>query len=287
MASGLLHAALAADRCLINHHLELVLRGELGTSCSSVQQAMRYAVLGQAQRIRPIISVRLSRVFDTTLELTVPVAASVELLHCASLIVDDLPCMDDSAFRRNQPAVHIQFGEATAVLAAFGLVALAARTVVDRYYPPQYQERLLQFQIQLLRSLDCTGLIGGQELDLELARGNGSSVPYDISELKTVPLFNLAVSAGTLFAEMDSNEQALLNCFGREFGIAFQMRDDLADGQPADRRLLQERLSTLRAVIAPFGHAGRHLDELIDYLECQPVNACAAQPVGMARPHRS
>lgn len=262
----MLQAALAADRALIDRYLDALLRSELGSGSSAVQQAMRYAVLGPAQRVRPIIAVRLSRVFDTPLDWTLPVAASVELLHCASLIIDDLPCMDDSPFRRNQPSVHMQFGESTAVLAAFGLVALAARMAVDRKCVSEYQQRLQEFQLQLLRTLDCTSLIGGQALDLELSNRNDFSVSFDISELKTVPLFNLAVSAGSLFAELDSNEQALLNCFGHEFGIAFQMRDDLADGQQVDLQLFEEKLSTLRAAIAPFGTGARDLEELVDFL---------------------
>lgn len=94
-----------------------------------MSEAMRYGVLGPAQRVSPIIAVRLARVFGTPAELTLPIATSVELLHCASLMIDDLPCMNDSCLRRNQPATHVKFGEATAVLTSFGLVALAARTV--------------------------------------------------------------------------------------------------------------------------------------------------------------
>lgn len=251
----------------MDRHLDNLLRNELGGIESPVSEAMRYGVLGPGQRIRPIISVRLARVFDTPMELTLPMANSVELLHCASLMVDDLPCMDDSCMRRNQPAAHVKFGEATAVLASFGLVALAARTVIDHDFSIQHRERLLTFQVQLLRTLDCTSLIAGQALDLQLARDRMSFRDFDISELKTVPLFSLAVTAGSLFAELDRNEQALLNCFGREFGLAFQMADDLLDGEAGNRELLDEKLSTLRAVIAPFGQSARDLEEMVDYLD--------------------
>ncbi|HEX4748345.1 MAG TPA: polyprenyl synthetase family protein [Bryobacteraceae bacterium] len=267
MAPALLHASLAADRYLIDGYLERLLEDELALGKGAVPQAMRYGVLGPAQRIRPIISIRLARVFDTPLEAVIPLGAAVELLHCASLIVDDLPCMDDSPFRRNKPAVHIQFGEATSVLAAFGLVALAARTVVDRGSARDSAERLLGFQIQLLRSMDCSGLIGGQALDLQFTGHVSLPGPFDISELKTVPLFRLAVSAGAFFADLDSNEEALLNCFGHEFGLAFQITDDLLDGESRQRAILDEKLSTLRAVIAPFGHRRSHLEELIDFLD--------------------
>ncbi len=266
MTSATIHAGLAADRCFVDGQLESLLARELGAMRSAVPEAMRYGVLGRAQRIRPIIAIRLSRVFGVPVELTLPAAMSVELLHCASLIVDDLPCMDDSCLRRNQPAAHVKYGEATAVLAAFGLVALAARLVVERDCDSRYRERVCQFQVRLLRTLDCTGLIGGQALDLQLTRP-ALPVAFDISELKTVPLFSLAVAAGSLFADVDSNEQALLNCFAREFGLAFQMTDDLLDDEGADVELLEEKLSTLRAAIAPFGESACHLEELVNYLD--------------------
>jgi geranylgeranyl pyrophosphate synthase len=273
MASAVLHSGLTADRCVVDRHLDDLLKNELGNMGGPVSEAMRYGVLGPAQRIRPIISVRLARVFDTPVELTLPMATSVELLHCASLMVDDLPCMDDSCTRRNQPAAHVKFGEATAVLAAFGLVALAARTVVDHDFSLLHRDRLLKFQIQLLRTLDCTGLIAGQALDLQLSRDRMNFPSFDISELKTVPLFSLAVTAGSLFAELDRNEQALLNCFGREFGLAFQIADDLLDGEVASREMLDEKLSTLRAVIAPFGKSARDLEEMVDYLDARVCGA--------------
>ncbi len=230
---------------------------------------MRYAVLGPAQRIRPILALRVARVLSAPVDLTLPAALALELLHCASLVVDDLPCMDDSPLRREQPSLHVKFGESTAVLAAFGLVALSARTLVECQCAAAYKDRLIQFQIALLRSLDCAGLIAGQALDLRLDEQSGDTSSYDVSELKTVPLFLLAVSAGTLFAGVDPNEKALLNGFGREFGLAFQMTDDVLDGESADLCVLEDKLTTLRATIAPFGTARRDLEELVDYLHAR------------------
>jgi geranylgeranyl pyrophosphate synthase len=212
---------------------------------------------------------RCARVLDIPLEPVMPLAVSVELLHCASLIVDDLPCMDDSPFRREQPSVHVRFDEASSLLAAFALVALAARLALESDSPPKYRSRLHEFQIQLLRTLDCSGLIGGQALDLHLPGHASLPAGPDISELKTVPLFRLAVSAGSLFADLHSNEQALLNCFAQEFGLAFQLTDDLLDGHATDHKLLDEKLTTLRAAIAPFGKASSHLAELVDYLDAR------------------
>lgn len=269
MASATLQTGLLTDKCLVDTRLFHLLSQQGRHSGGVVNEAMRYSVLGPAQRIRPILALRVARVFQAPVELTLRAALALELLHCASLIVDDLPCMDDSPLRRGQPSVHVQFGEATAVLAAFGLVALAARTLVEAECPESRCERLIQFQISLLRSLDCAGLIAGQALDLNLASQSAAISQVCVSEMKTVPLFMLAISAGSLYADLDENEQALLNGFGREFGLAFQMTDDVLDGEPADRSALEDKFTTLRATIAPFGPSSRDLEELVDYLHAR------------------
>ena len=133
--------SLESDRLCVNHHLAKLLCSEGATAGGIVYEAMRYAVLGAAQRVRPILALRVARLFDAPQDHTLCAAAAVELLHCASLIVD-LPCMDDASFRRNRVAVHIRYGEATAVLAAFGLVALAARSLVENSFVETYRSRL-------------------------------------------------------------------------------------------------------------------------------------------------
>lgn len=260
-------AGLHAERLAVNSYLNRVLSRDEPAGNGIVHDAMRYAVLGTAQRIRPILALRVARMVQAPPDLAMRLAASVELLHCASLVIDDLPCMDDSPYRRDRAAVHVKFGEATAVLAAFGLVALAARGILEPACPEDYRPCLIEFQLALLRSLDCSGLIAGQALDLQLPHASSPVPACEISELKTVPLFNLAVLAGSLLANVDANERALLNCFGRQFGLAFQMSDDLLDGELADPTPFAEKLSTLRAAIEPFGPASRSLEDLIDYLQ--------------------
>jgi geranylgeranyl pyrophosphate synthase len=262
-------ADLQSERLAVNTYLDEVLCLEGCGVNSIVQNAMRYAVLGSAQRIRPILSMRVARMVQAPHELSMRLAGSVELLHCASLIVDDLPCMDDSPLRRDRASVHVKFGESTAILAAFGLVALAARSVLEPTHKDTYGSHLVEFQLALLRSLDCSGLIAGQALDLQLPRYSSSKPSCDISELKTVPLFSLAVLAGSILAKLESNEVALLSCFGREFGLAFQMSDDLLDGELVSPVPFEDKLSTLRAAIAPFGPSSRPLEELVDYLHAR------------------
>lgn len=257
---------ITTDRAEINRYLETLLGAHGLAAGESVFQAMRYAVLGSAQRIRPILALRISRLLRAPLDLTLSAAGAVELLHCASLIIDDLPCMDDSRFRRDREAVHIRFGESTAILAAFGLVALAARSVLEQHCTRSDRERVIAFQLALLGTLDCCGLIAGQALDLENASGERNHSDSDISDLKTVPLFTLAVQAGSLTAVHNADARAVLSGFGREFGLAFQMSDDLLDGEEQDKHAFHEKLGLLRALIAHFGPAARDIESLIDYL---------------------
>jgi geranylgeranyl pyrophosphate synthase len=268
-------ADLHSERHAIDSYLTQLLSREGEAGNGPVFQAMRYAVLGSAQRIRPILALRVARMVDAPIELAMRLAASVELLHCASLVVDDLPCMDNSPYRRDRASLHVKFGEATAVLAAFGLVALAARSVLEPAVCPEAQPRLIDFQVSLLRSMDCSGLIAGQALDLQLSHNSSCTPTCEISELKTVPLFSLAVLAGSILAPLDSNKIALLSCFGREFGLAFQMSDDLLDGELASHSPFEEKISTLRAAIQPFGPASRSLEDLIDYLHARVSTARA------------
>jgi len=180
-------------------------------------------------------------------------AAAVELMHAASLVVDDLPCMDDERWRRGRASTHIEFGESTALLAAFGLVALAARCVVEVPCRPREARRLQAFQARLLRTLDAGELLEGQELDL--------------ADLKTGPLFELAVEAGVVSAEVSPGQRAQLRAFGRAYGRAFQAMDDLADGDSRDSERAAQEAETARRCLSMF--TGRQeVEELLEASCC-------------------
>ena len=253
---------LQGDRLIVERHLAAVLPGD----GSPVSSAMRYAVLGGGQRIRPLLAVRTARMLKAEQPAVLTAAAAVELLHCASLIVDDLPCMDNALARRGRPATHVAFGEPTALLAAFGLVALSARCVLDCDVALRERARLVEFQSLLLRALDSGGLIEGQSLDLELSGAERERHRAHINDLKTVPLFVLALRAGMLFSAAPPRQRAALLRFGREFGAAFQMADDLADREAADAAPVCEQLESARRCLDEFGPRAGGLCELIDYL---------------------
>lgn len=254
------------EHTAIERELEALLASGADGDCGDVQEAMRYAVLGGGKRVRPILSLRIADMLDNSTVISMRAAAAVEIFHCASLIVDDLPCMDNEFERRGRPTVHLRFGEPNAILAAFGLVAVASRSVLE--LPTSYGQlpQLVQFQKRLLKSLDCSGLIAGQARDLMLSGRIDSGSRTEVNEMKTVPLFELAAEAGMLGAELSGEERRLICLFGREFGRAFQLIDDLLDGDLAHRQPFLKHLDASRELIAGFGEGRQRLLELLDYL---------------------
>ncbi|MCS7042650.1 MAG: polyprenyl synthetase family protein [Bryobacteraceae bacterium] len=259
-------ARFAADREAIERHLELLLAAP---SATPFRQAMSYAVLGQGQRFRPVLAIRIARLCGHENALTLRAAAAVEILHCASLVVDDLPCMDNSAERRNRPAAHVAFGEATALLAAFGLVALAARSILEQPCPPEALPALVRFQGHLLRTLDVCGLCEGQDLDLRTAPCERARLRDCMNELKTVPLFELAAQAGLLLADPSSPQARALRQFAREFGRAFQLVDDYLDGEISDFAAVDARLRRAEQALAPLRPDATELLEMVEVLRAR------------------
>lgn len=258
------------DRRRIESDLTALLYPE-SAGTGRIQEAMRYAVLGSGQRIRPLLALRIARLMGNDGDLPLRAAAAVELLHCASLVVDDLPCMDDAAMRRDRPTVHVAFGEPTALLAAFGLVALAGRAVVEVRCSPVEMSSLIDFQIHLLKVLDADSLIAGQELDLQLTGEERDSHRARVSELKTVPLFELAARAGLLFTDSETTAARGLQRFAREFGLAFQLADDFLDGEIKDVSVVEAQLQRTRDCLRPFHPAAAELEQLIEYLHARQI----------------
>lgn len=230
-----------------------------------IPAAILHSVFGDAQRIRPILALRVARLLGAQSDHARRAAAAVEILHSASLIVDDLPCMDNEAIRRGRPSVHIEFGEATAMLAAFSMVALAARIVIEAAAGPEQFERTRRFQLALLNTLDVASLVGGQSLDLALYGEAREAQREHMNDLKTVPLFNLAVEAGCV--SHPGGIPAELESFGRRFGLAFQMTDDYLDGELSSLPGLLEQYERCREPLHSFGSAAHPLLELVDYLQ--------------------
>jgi len=262
---------LRTERDAVERELAALLQPSAEGDCGPVHEAMSYATLGGGKRLRPLLSLHIAQMLGNTRSpFTLRAAAAVELFHCASLIIDDLPCMDNEMERRGRATVHIAFNESTAVLAAFGLVALGGRCVLDLPLATAQLPPVLDFQKRLLRTLDCAGLIAGQARDLTLSDATAvaqrSELRAEVNEMKTVPLFELAVEAGMLGVDLTEEDRARLRLFGREFGRAFQLVDDLLDGHVAHRQPFVQHLTASRQLLSPFGEGSDRIVVLLDYL---------------------
>lgn len=197
-------------------------------------QPMRYAVLDGGKRLRPLL---VMAAFESVTaweprvqkSAALRAACAVELIHAYSLVHDDMPCMDNDVLRRGKPTVHVQFGEAAALLTGDALQALAFEllTPVDGSVPLPLQGRLCGL---LARAAGSTGMAGGQAIDL-------ASVGHMLDEralrhmhrLKTGALLQASVALGAACGEASAQAQRALNTYGQALGLAFQVVDDVLD----------------------------------------------------------
>jgi len=225
-------------RELVNGYLaELALSPDLHGQAESV----RYAIESPGKRVRPVICLATAEAAGVEPEQALPAAASLELVHCFSLVHDDLPALDDDEERRGQPSTWKRFGEAIGILAGDALLAEAFRLALS-YPTPQVGRELARATL---------GMIGGQYLDV-----TGTAPDQEtLHELKTGCLFAASVGLALWVADVPEAAQAPWRAFGDELGLLFQIVDDILDGDGyvethgADgaRRLADEAADRARA----------------------------------------
>lgn len=194
--------------------------------------AMRHAVLGGGKRLRPFLMIETARLFGVENAGVLRAAAGLELLHCYSLVHDDLPAMDDDDLRRGQPTVHKAFDEATAILAGDALLTLAFdATAAESHDDPAVRAELA---VKLARAAGLGGMCGGQMLDLAAEATKSPLSHADIARLqamKTGALILYAVEAGAILGGASQPARAGLTVYGRAIGEAFQIADDILDAE--------------------------------------------------------
>ncbi|MBP6900897.1 MAG: polyprenyl synthetase family protein [Burkholderiaceae bacterium] len=196
-------------------------------------EAMRYGVLDGGKRLRPLLVRAACEAVDGQSAAALRAAVAVELIHAYSLIHDDMPCMDDDVLRRGKPTVHVQFGEATAMLAGDAMQALAFEVLTpdDRggadVVPPALQARLVSL---LARSAGHAGMAGGQAIDLA-ATGKplDEAALRDMHRRKTGALLQASVLMGAACGPCNPVAWQALADFGAALGLAFQIVDDILD----------------------------------------------------------
>jgi geranylgeranyl pyrophosphate synthase len=249
-----------------------------------VQQSMAYTVHAPSKRVRAVLVLLCAELCGAASARALGAASVVELVHAASLILDDLPAMDNAPLRRGRPSNHLEFGESIAILAAFGLLNSAYGALAKAYEPPL--ANALSKIVSDAVGLD--GLIGGQAADL-LATDRQISFETleEIHRGKTGALFVASATAGALTAGAGAHQQQWLAAFAKNLGLAFQIIDDLLDveGNPAEtgkairedarkttfvsfsgvagaRQLALELCQTADRALAPFGRRADRIREL-------------------------
>lgn len=250
----------------------------------TVQRSMAYTVLAPSKRVRPVLTLLCAELCGGRTSRALPVAVAIELIHAASLILDDLPAMDDAPLRRGRPANHREFGEAIAILAAFALLNEAYANIA-RSYEPELAARLTSL---LSTSVGVEGLVGGQAADL---LATDQQIDFEMLERihrgKTGALFVAAATSGAHTAGASADAIAALSSYAKNLGLAFQIVDDLLDveGDPSEtgkavrgdarkttfvsfsgvagaRQLARELCATADTALQPFGRRADRLREL-------------------------
>jgi len=195
---------------------------------AGLAEAARYAALSPGKRFRPMLTLLTAREFGAEPLAALDAACAFEMVHAASLILDDLPSMDDAALRRGRATTHREFGEATAILAAVGLLNHAFGVIAgDPRLPDAARGELCR---RLSDSIGFQGLVSGQALDLN--DRDQTRTPGDIDLLnhrKTGVLMVAAAEAGALVAGASDSAVTAVGEFARRLGLAFQIQDDLID----------------------------------------------------------
>jgi farnesyl diphosphate synthase len=230
--------------------------------------AMRHGTLNGGKRLRPFLLIETARMFGTAAELSLAAATAVELVHCYSLIHDDLPAMDDDDLRRGQPTVHKAFDEASAILAGDALLTLAFAHLAEHgAADPAICARLV---LELAVGAGVGGMVGGQARDIEGETAALSELDIArMQAMKTGALIRASVRMGAILAGASRDDLGHLTAYAEAAGRAFQIADDLLDvtasseamgkatGKDAARRK-QTLVATVGAEVAR-----RHLGDVV------------------------
>ena len=267
-----------------------------GTYPPRIHDAIRYTLLLPGKRIRPILMLAVGGVFGTAESDLVPAACAVEIVHTSSLILDDLPCMDNATLRRGRATCHRAFGEATAILAAVALLSRAFGIVAEEASHDRHGDRLARrIAERLSAAIGTGGIIGGQHVDLESV---GRALPFETLEYvhshKTGSLFIAAAEIGALVAGARKSELAAISAYAKNLGLAFQVTDDLLDATSTPevtgkdtgvdrgkttfvslatvegaRRLADDLIGSALAALIPFGSRAERLAALAELVRAR------------------
>ncbi|AFX99276.1 polyprenyl synthetase family protein [Candidatus Endolissoclinum faulkneri L2] len=229
---------LAECTTVVDEIMDVILLSQTKDTEMRLFEAMRYSYTTGGKRLRPFLVTHSSALFSVDQRCAARVAAAVEFMHTYSLIHDDLPAMDNADIRRGKPSCHRQFDEATAILAGDALQALAFEvlTAPETHVDPAVRVELVR---GLSQAAGVNGMCGGQMIDL-LAERTGElniSKITRLQHLKTSKMFAFSSVAGSILGKGSHRSYMALHNFAQDFGLAFQIADDLLDVE-GDRKKL-------------------------------------------------
>jgi geranylgeranyl diphosphate synthase type II len=290
--SGALSPRLVELAAAVDRRLPELLPGA-GSRPERVVEAMRYALTTPGKRLRPVLTLTVAEMLGEDRPEVLDLACAVEMVHACSLVLDDLPSMDDARLRRGRETTHRAFGEDVAILAAFALFNRAYALVCEagmRLSPRRYS--VADLGHHLARAIGTEGLIGGQALDLESRERDLDLERLEyIHSHKTGALFIAAAELGAMAAGARRKELDAVSLYAKNLGLAFQIGDDLLDvvGRPEEtgkdsqqdthkvtfvkllgidgaRALIVELLEFAVEALAPLGKKAEPLRSLAGYV---------------------
>lgn len=285
-----LSAYLAQRQALVEAALE---RAIPITYPEKIYEAMRYSLMAGGKRLRPILCLATCELAGGTIEMAMPTACALEMIHTMSLIHDDLPAMDNDDYRRGKLTNHKVYGEDIAILAGDGLLAYAFEVVTETENVPA--ERLLQIVARLGRAVSAAGLVGGQVVDLECEGKTDVTLETltFIHKHKTGALLEACVVCGGILAGVSGTDLQRLSRYAENIGLAFQVVDDILDitatqeelgktagkdlqakkatfpslmGLEESRKFAKELVESAKAEVATFGERARPLQAIADFI---------------------
>ena len=198
---------------------------------SLLHQAVCYSVLDGGKRFRPILTLAVGELFGSKRTVLLPFACAIELIHCYSLIHDDLPALDNDDLRRGKPSCHKRFGEAIALLAGDALLTEAFFIMSDprvaRLLGPPLISKLIR---EVSDAASIRGMIGGQSTEIELVKHKvTASALEDLDRLKTGALITTAARVGAMIGGATRKDLDRVTRYAQALGLAFQITDDILD----------------------------------------------------------
>jgi geranylgeranyl diphosphate synthase type II len=274
-------------KALIDGALEQYLKTRVSQSPSLLHQAMCYSVLDAGKRLRPILTLAVGDLFGAKRGPLLSFACAIELIHCYSLIHDDLPSLDNDDFRRGKPSCHKRFGEAIALLAGDALLTEAFFIVSDPAVARSLGGTLIAKLIrEISGAAGVRGMVSGQSKEFELEKSKVTpAVLEDLDRLKTGALITTAARVGAMIGRATNEDLDRITRYARSLGLAFQIMDDILDeleisegnhkgltnylavaGKAKARNRVQVLFNECVRELEPYGKAAEPLREIARYV---------------------